>query len=56
MGVLTVIKKEGKQKGKKGIGPRMKNGRTQFNNGAILLTRSIACLDMIIGSHNLFIW
>ena len=28
MGVVPVSKKEGKQKGKKGIGPRMKNGRT----------------------------
>ena len=28
MGVLPVSKKEGKQKEKNGIGPRMKNGRT----------------------------
>ena len=27
MGVLPVSKKEGKQKGKNGFGPRMKNGR-----------------------------
>ena len=44
MAVLPVTKKEGKRKGKKGIGPKMKNGHTKhkpnkaFINGGYSVT------------------
>ena len=44
MGVLPVSKKEGKRKGKNGIGPRMKNGRANlkqneaFTNGGFSIS------------------
>ena len=44
MGVLPVSQKEGKRKGKNGIGPRIKNGRANlkqnetFTNGGFSVT------------------
>ena len=54
MGVLPVSKKEGKQKGKNGIGPRMKNGRANlkpneaFTNGGFSVTCHLHTTDPFI--------
>ena len=47
MGVLPVGKKEGKRKGKNGIGPRMKNGRANHKqkiSTAYIMTSQLSAL------------